>query len=353
MFKASTLIVLLLLPAVGADDGLLLDWQQLPSLPGTPGLASPFGGMSHNVLLVAGGANFPHAPPWKKGVKVWQDAVYALADGEWTIIGRLAAPCAYGVSFQLEDSVVCAGGGDAERHHNEVVRMTWSSRGPLFEKLPPLPLSIANACGAVSGNTLFLACGTESPTSTSALSTFYVLDLAAVPLAWKKLPDVPGTGRLLPVAAATPTHFYVFSGAALSFSPDGKPVRKYLKDAWRFDVVHGQWSRLSDLPFAAVAAPSPAPVIDSGEIVIPGGDDGSLAGFQPPEDHPGFPRRSLIYSPAHNRWHVQADLQISRVTVPVIKTEDGFILASGEERPGVRSPEVWKLKLNTAAKPQN
>src|SRR4051794_9202194 len=39
-------------------------WTQLPSLPDPEGFASAFAGVSHDALLVAGGANFPDKRPW-------------------------------------------------------------------------------------------------------------------------------------------------------------------------------------------------------------------------------------------------------------------------------------------------
>ncbi|MFO0044239.1 MAG: galactose oxidase, partial [Armatimonadota bacterium] len=52
-------------------------WKQLPPLPDPEGFAAPFAGMSHNQLLVAGGANFPDKRPWEGGTKVWYDKVFA------------------------------------------------------------------------------------------------------------------------------------------------------------------------------------------------------------------------------------------------------------------------------------
>ena len=45
------------------DPKLDWQWERLPSIPNTVGVASPFAGVSHGVLLVAGGANFPDKKP--------------------------------------------------------------------------------------------------------------------------------------------------------------------------------------------------------------------------------------------------------------------------------------------------
>lgn len=329
-----------------SDGSVSLDWTPLPSLPNTPGVASPFVGTSNGVLLVAGGANFPDAPPWKNGTKVWHDDIYALIDQKWRVVGMLPKPMAYGISFTTPKGVLCAGGSDAQRHLTDVFLMRFVAGRIEFERLPDLPVPIANACGVRTGSIVSIAGGTESPTSTHASSGFYSLDLAAEKPQWTKLPDVPGPGRMLSIAATDEKSIFIFSGASLAPGADGKPVRSYLRDAWQFDIAQSVWQRRADLPFATVAAPSPAAVTQAGKIVILGGDDGSHVGFQPPEQHPGFSKTAMIYDPLVDQWTSEIPLNISRVTVPLAETDNGFVLASGEVRPGVRSPEVWRLKIN-------
>lgn len=328
------------------DESRKLEWTPLPSLPNTPGVAGPFVGTSGDVLLVAGGANFPDAPPWKNGKKVWHDYVYALINQEWQVVGKLPKPIAYGISFQTSQGILCVGGSTEESHLNDVFLMRYVAGQIEFEILPHLPVPVANACGVRAGNTIYVAGGTESPASTRASSGFYSLDLSAEKLQWKKLPDVPGPGRILSVAGTDEKSIFIFSGASLAAGKDGKPVRSYLRDAWRFDNAANTWEHRADLPVACVAAPSPAAVTRSGKIIILGGDDGSHVGFTPPEQHPGFSKTAMVYDPAADRWPLEIALKISRVTAPLIKTGDSFVLASGEARPGVRSPEVWRLKID-------
>ena len=62
---------------------------------------------------------------------------------------------------------------------------------------------------------------------------------------------------MLSVAGACDGSFYLFSGAELHAGADGKPVRRYLTDAYVFKPGMG-WEKLPDMPRPAVAAPSPA-----------------------------------------------------------------------------------------------
>ena len=304
-----------------------------------------FAGVSGGALLAAGGANFPDKKPWEGGKKIWHDTVFVLEkpDGAWKAAGKLPRPLAYGVSVTWRDSVVCVGGSDATRHFADCFRLEW--RGGKLEKkpLPALPQSTANMCGALLGDTLYIAGGTEKLDATSALKKFYALDLAAAQPAWRELEPWPGAARMLAVAAAQDGSFFLVSGADLSPDADGKPVRTYLKDAFRFTPGKG-WKRIADLPRAAVAAPSPAPTIGKTQFLVASGDDAAQLKAAPTE-HKGFPKSILAYDTARNTWKHVADAMVARVTVPTAHWNGAWIVVSGEQRPGVRSPEIWTLKL--------
>jgi hypothetical protein len=101
------------------------------------------------------------------------------------------------------------------------------------------------------------------------------------------------------------------------------------------------WTRIADMPRAAVAAPSPALAASGSRLVIVSGDDGSKVNFAPVREHPGFPRDVLIYDPERNAWTTGGDLPISLATAPVVEWRDGLVIPNGEVRPRVRTNEVW------------
>ena len=319
-----------------------LYWSQLPPLPDALGVAGPFAGVSGETLLVAGGANFPGKMPWKGGQKVWHDEVYALAgmNGQWERVGRLPRPLAYGVSVTTKLGMVCLGGSDADRHYREVFRLSFQAGRLAVQPLPSLPLPLANAAGALVGSTIYVAGGSDQPGEQSALNQCFALDLDKAPPAWSTLPPCPGKARILPVAAAGETDFYLFGGAALERT-NGRIARVYLRDAWCYGPEHG-WQRLADLPKPCVAGPTPAPRVNASFLLV-GGDDGLLAGFQPLEKHPGFPNQILVYDVSTGNWRTDGEVPAARATVPAVFWRDHFVLPSGEMRPGVRSPEVWSF----------
>jgi N-acetylneuraminic acid mutarotase len=302
-----------------------------------------FAGVCGGALLAAGGANFPDKKPWEGGKKVWYDTVFVLAkpDGQWQVAGRLPRPLGYGVSVSHDGGVVCVGGSDAERHWADAFRMEWRAGKLDFKSLPPLPQPVANMSGARLGNTLYVAGGTARPDSTTALKKFYALELAAKSAAWRELEPWPGPARMLAVAAAQDGSFFLVSGADLNPGPDGKPVRTYLKDAYRFTPGKG-WQRIADLPRAALAAPSPAPTVGRTQFLVVSGDDASQL-TTPPTQHLGFPKSVLAYDTRTDRWTEVAPTLAPRVTVPTVEWNGAWLVVSGEQKPGVRSPEVWKL----------
>ena len=258
----------------------------------------------------------------------------------WRKVGRLPRPLAYGVSVSWGDSVICIGGSDAERHYADAFTLTWRD-GQLSEhQLPPLPIPLSGACGALGDDVVFVAGGSLEPGEQSASNRCFALDLAAKERTWREIAPLPGAGRLLPVAATHSGTFYVIGGAALH-SGNGRNSRIYLKEVWSFKSDEG-WRQLADLPKPRVAAPSPAPVLN-GRILLVAGDDGSRADFQPVAEHPGFPANILAYDIGHDRWTDAGETPAPRATLPSVQWRDLFVFPSGEVRPGRRSPEVWAL----------
>jgi N-acetylneuraminic acid mutarotase len=323
-------------PGVGVGE-----WKRLPPLPDKEGFAGPFSGVSGGALLVAGGANFPGRKPWDGGKKVWYDSVFVLdrPGGKWEVAGKLPRPLGYGVSVTHRGGVVCVGGSDADRHYADVFRLDWKAGRVVTTRLPPLPGPVANACGAVVGDTLYVAGGQATPDAKQTLKTVFAIDLAAAEPRWGEITAFPGGGRMLAVAAACDGAFWLVGGADLVVK-GGAVERRYLKDAYRFDPGRG-WTRVADLPRPVAAAPSPAPADESGFSVL-GGDDGAQVG-ELPARHRGFGKTILRFDPMAGTWVEAGEIPAARVTVPVVRWGRMWVVPGGEVCPGVRSPDVWGL----------
>lgn len=327
---------------------MALDWRQLPSIPDPLGVAGPYAGVSGDALIVAGGANFPDKMPWEGGRKVWHDTAFVLdkTNGTWRGAFKLPKPLGYGVSVTTPDGVLCIGGNDATQHVRDVFLLAWKNGELKHKEFAPLPEPLANSCGAVVGHTVYVAGGTTAPDATNAMKNFWSLDLKKRGAKWKQLDPWPGPARMLSVAAALDGVFYIVGGTDLAPDANGKPVRTYLKDAYRFTPTAG-WRRVADMPNAVVAAPTPAPVASPTRFLVIGGDDGSLANFEPKSKHPGFPKRVLSYDASKDAWAIVGETPASRATLPVVNWQGLFVIPSGEAKPGVRSPEVWAVRASS------
>jgi N-acetylneuraminic acid mutarotase len=336
--------------ATGASSRL--EWRQLAPLPDSNGVAGAFAGVAGGKLVVGGGANFPEKKPWEGGRKVWHDAIYVLdePEGEWRHAGKLPRPLAYGVSATTADGVICVGGSDAARHYAEafLIRVVNEAGMRLkIDPLPSLPVPLANGAGALVGNTLFVVAGSQEPGEQVAMSRLFALDVSRPDAKWRELEACRGKPRVLPVAAALNDALYLLGGAALQ-ATDGKVSRVYLRDAWCYEPRKG-WSQLPDLPKPCVAAPSPAPVVGS-QVLLVGGDDGSLAAFTPIEKHPGFPQTLMVFDAHPRTWRIESGVPAPRATAPAALWRGQWIIPSGETRPGMRSPEVWAMDTKGAGR---
>ena len=173
------------------------------------------------------------------------------------------------------------------------------------------------------------------------------MDLGEKTRVWRELEPWPGAGRMLAVAAVADGAFYLISGTSLSSDTAGKPVRRYLTDVYRYRPRAG-WQRMTDIPRAAVAAPSPAPVVTSTQVLVLSGDDGTKVDFQPPEQHPGFPQDVLAYDTKTDTWKVVGKVPVTQVTVPTALWDGRYVIPNGEIRAGVRTPEVWSFSSSQA-----
>ena len=329
----------LLVVALSAGD-FRSEQRQLPPLPNKDGVAGCFVGVSNGALLVGGGANFPGKKPWEGGVKVWHDDVWVLehSTGAWKHAGELPAPLAYGVSATHRNAVVCVGGSDSKTHHSIAFRLEWKNGRLEATSLPPLPEPMANGCGALVGEVLYVVGGQSKPDSKSASRSVWALDLYASELKWRASPPLPGCGRIFSTAASCDGSLWIIGGAELVEEKEGAVRRRYLMEVLRFSVKGG-WKREADLPSPIAAAATPAPNDESG-IDLLGGDDGAQVSVTP-TDHRGFSRRILRFDLRSAAWIDAGRLAAPRVTVPCVWWKDCWVIPSGESRPGIRSPEVW------------
>lgn len=348
-----------------AKMGRRLSWKQLAQVPDKIGFAGPFAGTIEGNLIVAGGANFPEAPPWEDGEKVWHDRVFVLPadESEWqTAESRLPAALAYGVSISLpdRDSVAMLGGSDQTNAPTSSAFELRLVDGTVSTKqLPDLPIPLAEMSGVGLGNALYLFSGR---TTEGTVRKAFRLDLDAAFPAWAELPwPKEARGRMHSVAGARDGKIFLFAGRDLM--SDGKIEHPgdrmkvhsldFLRDCWRLDPMTLEWTRLADLPQGLSAAPMNAVSAGDADLLMLGGVNVRFLKRQiaaRPElngqghDHPGFPRTIWAYDTHADTWRNAGWLPRKvavPVTVPVVMTGPrSFVIPSGEIKPGVRTTQV-------------
>lgn len=361
---AALTLVIFLTPSFATAEDIkphAVKWSELPSLPDAHGFAGTFAGVSGEALIVAGGANFPEKPPWEGGSKVWHDKIYILdkPDGAWRIgAQRLPHGWAYGISATVVNEAIessdhrallCVGGDDGERCLKDVALLTFKD-GKIEQKiLAPLPRPVSQACGAVVGKTFYIAGGIDRLDATRASNSVFAMDVSGPPESWfwRGVLSWRGPARMQAVAGSMGGKFYLFGGVELDAKvPKHHRVTPYLRDCYCFtpgeNDVAGTWQRLADLPRPIAAAPSPAGRVGTSTLVIAGGVDGAMVDHDQ-ATHLGFTLKFTAYDTEQNKWSELAKLpsDSSRVTAPTTEWRGGWIVVSGESRPGVRSPQMY------------
>jgi N-acetylneuraminic acid mutarotase len=297
-------------------------------------------------LLVAGGSDFPISL-FEGGTKQWFADTRVLPPNAtaWSTPAALPQALGYGVSISYKDGLICIGGSDGKTHTNAVFRLRWKQGVLCRSELPALPKTCANFSGALLGDVIYVSGGQETPVSPTSFNNLWALDMMNLAAGWKELAAPPsGQGRILPVMAAQNGAIYLISGASLAPDANGKPVRTYLRDAWRFSPKSG-WMEVASPPWATVAAPAAAH--GKHDVLVFGGSDGTLdARVQElKEKHPGFHREVLAYNTKDNAWRVVSTLPVGLVTTNAVKLGRDIVIPGGEDRPGHRNPRVLRYSM--------
>ncbi len=333
----------------------LLSWEKLPPVPDELGFAGPFAGVHNDALIVAGGANFPE-PVWDND-KAWHDRIFVLTRSDegytWKDGGKLPRPLAYGAAVSTPSGVVCMGGNDATKTYDDVFLLSWDAKsGKLTtKKYPSLPKPCAFGAATMIGDVIYLAGGQSGQSLDTAMKNFWSLDLSKkdnkAEFVWKQLPACPGPTRALNLTVAQHNGYndcvYVISGRRQQGSGDDPKSFEFLKDVWEYNPTKGAWRRRADAPRCVMAGTAAS----SGQshIFVLGGATEKL--FFKTDDlkdkHPGFIKQSLAYHTITDTWTEAGATPANHVTTIAVKWGDDIVIPTGEVRPRVRSPQVFRV----------
>ncbi|HRP58238.1 kelch repeat-containing protein [Agriterribacter sp.] len=355
-----------------------IQWSLSASLPPLPGqttawgFAGPVTGVHQEVLLVAGGANFPDGMPWEGGKKKYYDQGFVMkrtGKDSLALYKTFALPyaLAYPACVSTPMGVVCAGGENPDGISSKVILLQWDDHAGsvVIKKLPDLPLPLSNAGITTHGNIVYLAGGENAD---STCSGFYSLDIADATAQWNTLPSLPQAVSHAVVVAqssAGSSSVYVMGGR----KKNRNGISDIYASAYVFDLKKNEWKEIQSLPYSLCAGTG----IASGksEILLFGGDKGEtfheterlIAAINAATDtgkkqdlirqknqlqaaHPGFSKEVLVYNTTTGNWTNTDPLPFEApVTTTAILWNNDVVIPNGEIRAGVRTPAIWMGRI--------
>lgn len=357
--RSARFFVIMLLMLIGYTAvAQTASWKSLPALPDSLGLAGAFVGTIEESLIVAGGTNFPAKSALAGGQKVWHTDVYRLVtpEGSWRRIGALPQALAYGVSVATERGLLCLGGVDSlQQISHQAVLLTLEHDTLAVASLPDLPFPVAYACGALVGETVYLAGGVSPDTLTQPV--FLSLDLSqpSTAFAWQPLPAWPGPDRAYAVAGSYQNTF-LLAGGRLDTGEGDQKSRTYLTDAYAYTASTG-WKRLPDVPRSVAHAPT---LVMDDRWYILGGVEGRFTRQEAlalGEDHPGWATNIMAFDLPEKAWEMAGPMVKNPAHAPTeywapinttaVRWQDRILIPSGELHPGVRTPLVYSFDPTT------
>ena len=355
-----------------------VDWKtaaQLKNLDGSIsiGFAGPINGISNDVLIVTGGANFPDKMPWEGGKKNYSKTIHVLEKCKdvykWNelVKSELAEPIAYCGSTSTDLGVVYVGGENEKGLSNKTYLLKWNAAKKEVDtkSLADFPIAVANISLTHIGNVVYAIGGDEA---TKSSDFFASLDLNEVNAKWKTLPNLPlalANAVVVAQKGINGTNIYMFGGRTKT----GSGISDLHNTTFVFDVKKQIWSaaaNISDGKNSTNFSAGAGVAVGSHSVVIVGGDDGvifhqietylsQIAKATTEElkaeliakknklvtNHPGFYKGVLLYNTLTNEWSKIGELPfLPHVTTPAVLWDKKIILSNGEIKPGIRTPDV-------------
>jgi len=372
----SILLMALSSSGVMAQRGTLnhIDWSMGATLPPSQdtgkqyGLAGALAGTHHNMLVVAGGANFPDGMPWMGGKKKYYQDIFVFRkneEGVITTIGKtfqLPFNLAYGASCSAPEGIICAGGENDNGISSKVLLLMWNTTAQevVVRTLPDLPVAVSNAAIAYSNNKVYLAGG---ETSQGVSNQFLYLDLQQLSAGWQPLPTlVKPVSHAVLLEQSNGDHPALYLVGGRKRNKDS--ISDLYTDVYEFDQKNQQWYGRKQLPYPLSAGTGVA--TGASYLLLFGGDKGEtfqkaealIAAISREKDevkkqqlnaekialqaaHPGFSKEVLLYNTITDVWTVIDTIPYEgQVTTAAVKWGEDFIIPSGEIKAGVRTPHI-------------
>jgi SSS family transporter len=314
-------VALLICGLVGADavgsGPAVLSQRSLGPVPVESRRSDSFAGVSGGALIVAGGRKTRG-----DGASEGTDAVFVLPlpDGKWERATDSLAQIVWGgVSVTHNDEVICAGGTDGTRCHDDVFKLKWSDGRLTVTALPHLPAPRAYLSGAILEDVLYVAGGADRPVDGEPQHTFWALDISSTPRheGWQELTSWSDRGRMDAVAAVQDGSLFLIGG--IESPDDAVPLSSAFRFTPQAGRLEGTWRRIADVLQSVSAAASVS--LGQSHIAVIGGRRGSeITGAN----------AVLAYHTVTDTWVIRGTLEnTSRFGAVAVPWQDSNLLTGG------------------------
>ena len=331
------------LAACHTETMKVTEWKSIPDAAYAKGVSAPFCGAIQDVLVIAGGANFPDKSLLEGGAKRVYADIWARAPRgrKWVHAGILPDSAAYGATFAVDSALVLAGGNVCGVTTDKVYELRLRYGKAVLRTLPQLPEPMEQCGWTRDGDRLYLVGGVGTTGVYACTVGEYV---------WSKVADLPEP-LVQPVAFASDGKLFVWGG----FNPGTLEV----SDRGRC-LEDSRWRGTAAIPDGGTFVGAAGATLPDGRLVVVGGVNRAIfarALHNTPEDRipylsqePAayqFRQDIFAFDPVAETWVTLGSVPACALAGPglAVRPDGGLYVAGGELKPGVRSPRIFSLSL--------
>lgn len=350
------------------------------------GVSACYAGTLGDQLIMAGGCNFPEIPAAEGGKKKFYKGIYAAdCTGDsvfvWRKVGELPVAAAYGATISIADGLVLVGGMSADGALSSVFHLSLSEdkQRVILDTLRSLPFTMDNMAGTTVNHTLFLMGGNVNGQPSKSLYSFLYTKPDSP---WVQEAPFPGEARIQPVCVGQPKDgsLYVWGGFAPAVNGRAATLST---DGYRYSVEKRTWEEIG-VPVGDDFIPVSlgggiAYSMNDSLIVCTGGVNKEVflsalrreerlkeaiassdslqvdslkavvkESMTRPSEWYRFNDKILVYHTLKNVWtEMGRCTAMARAGAAMVGGDWGFYSISGELKPGIRTPEINKIIINT------
>lgn len=306
------------------------EWEPIAPLP------VPNGGFAAGAvqgqIVIAGGTT------WKDDVKVWLDDVWAYdaSANKWKSLGKLPNPLAYGVSAEVDDGLLIAGGFDGKQSRTEVLKIGADKKVSNTSQrlVEGTSLAVGGLLGEGSERSLYVFGGSLDPAKLDGVLSFGQRVSLKTDKA-ERLPEDKAAQLFISTGAVGGDAYYAFTSARAT----SLTTVENLSDARVFRAGNMAWSpiRPYPMPWRGVTALR----LDDTQIYLAGGYGG---------DPESFRSAAFVYNTKKNNYRIGKSLPIAAM-VGLVSDGKYVYCLGGEDAKKHRTDKCWRIPLAELLKP--